>query len=41
MGNKSDLRNERQVSYEEGRSFAAATGMQFLEVSAKENTNVE
>ena len=30
VGNKSDLQSEREVSFEEGKSFAAAMGMEFI-----------
>ena len=41
VGNKCDIKTERQVSTKEGRDFAAAMGMDFIETSAKENINVE
>ena len=37
LGNKSDLQEERQVSEEEGLTFAKENGFFFMEVSAKEN----
>ena len=40
VGNKSDLENERQVTYDEGKNFADMNGMLFLETSAKECKNV-
>lgn len=41
IGNKSDLEDERQVSYEEGQSLAKQFNAPFLETSAKQNINVE
>ncbi|KAL4502165.1 hypothetical protein ABPG72_000400 [Tetrahymena utriculariae] len=35
VGNKCDLKHERQVSYQEGRQLAESLGMLFFEVSAK------
>ena len=35
VGNKLDLENERQISYEEGESFAQKNNMYFFETSAK------
>ena len=40
IGNKNDLENERQVSYEEGESFAKENGLLFLETSAKTANNI-
>jgi len=40
VGNKSDLEDERQVSYEQGEEFAKEIGMQFLETSAKNDEQV-
>jgi len=40
IGNKNDLENERQVSYEEGESFAKENGLLFLETSAKTAKNI-
>ena len=40
MGNKCDLENQRQVTYDEGKNFADTNGMLFLETSAKECKNV-
>ncbi|CAI2379047.1 unnamed protein product [Moneuplotes crassus] len=40
-GNKSDLEDERQVSYKEGKQLADCYGIQtFFETSAKEGTNI-
>lgn len=41
IGNKSDLEHRRQVSKEEGESFAQENGLVFLETSAKTAANVE
>ena len=41
IGNKTDLEEERQVSYEEGKKFAEKQGLNFLEISAKEYKKVE
>ena len=41
IGNKSDLKQERCVSYEEGESLALRYGIGFLETSAKERINVD
>ena len=40
IGNKIDLENQRQVPTEEGRKFADDNGMKFIEVSAKDGTNL-
>lgn len=41
IGNKSDLDHRRQVTVEEGESFAKENGLIFLETSAKTAANVE
>ncbi|KAM9983540.1 hypothetical protein ACTFIY_000277 [Dictyostelium cf. discoideum] len=41
IGNKSDLDNERQVTFQEGKDLARCLGMSFMEVSAKTRLNVE
>jgi len=41
IGNKNDLEHKRAVSTEEGRAFADANGLLFLETSAKTAFNVE
>jgi small GTP-binding protein len=41
IGNKADLAHEREVSYEEGRQFAEAHGLLFLETSAKSGQGVD
>ena len=35
IGNKNDLEDKRQISYNEGKEFASINGMQFFETSAK------
>jgi len=40
IGNKMDLDNEREVSFEEGQLFAQTNHMSFFEVSAKTGENV-
>lgn len=41
IGNKVDLENERQVSFEEGQAFAKKHDLVFFETSAKSAHNVE
>lgn len=41
IGNKSDMINERKVSYEQGKQLAENYGIPFFESSAKEAINVE
>jgi small GTP-binding protein len=41
VGNKCDLREERKVGAEEGRILADECKCTFMEVSAKENINIE
>lgn len=41
VGNKSDLRQSREVEEEEGKTLAEIEGLCFLETSALENQNVE
>jgi GTPase SAR1 family protein len=40
VGNKSDLEQSRQISYDQGKEFAEIHGMKFIETSAKMNSNV-
>ena len=39
-GNKIDLKDKREVSYEEGEKFSEEKKMDFFEISAKEETNL-
>ena len=41
VGIKSDLSNERVVSFDEGRQLADSYGIKFFEASAKENLNID
>ena len=41
VGNKSDLASKRAVTYEAGKEFADSLGIEFVETSAKNATNVE
>ncbi|EAL72419.1 Ras GTPase [Dictyostelium discoideum AX4] len=41
IANKSDLDDERQVTYQEGENFANRFGMSFMEVSAKYKLNID
>lgn len=41
VGNKCDLREEREVTVEEGTAAATKFGLSFLETSAIEATNVD
>lgn len=40
VGNKSDLEEQRQVSRDEGKAVAEKLGMNFIETSARDGTNV-
>ena len=40
LGNKCDLNDDREIQTEEGQAFAIRNGMEFMETSAKMNTNV-
>ena len=40
LGNKADLKDQRQVSHEEGRDLALENGYMFMESSCKDNYNV-
>ncbi|KAL2716937.1 ras-related protein Rab-14 isoform X2 [Vespula squamosa] len=41
IGNKSDLEDQRDVTYEEAKQFADENGLMFVEASAKTGHNVE
>lgn len=41
VGNKTDLADARQVSYETAQEFASTLNVAYIETSAKEATNVE
>ena len=41
VGNKSDLEDKREVSFEEAQEVAQKNGMAFIETSALDSTNVE
>lgn len=41
VGNKSDLVAKRAVTFEQGQEFANSLGIDFVETSAKNSTNVE
>ena len=40
VGNKADLEGERMVSITRGQQMAHSLGMEFMETSAKDNTNI-
>lgn len=41
IGNKDDLKTEREVSTEEGQEFADKHNLMFMETSAKTGHNIE
>ena len=41
IGNKNDMEQDREVSYQEGEEFAKRKGMLFFETSTKTAHNVE
>ena len=41
VGNKCDLVDDRKVTTEEAKDFADQHGLEFLETSAKDSTNVD
>ena len=41
IGNKCDMVTSREVSYEEAQNLAQEIGVQYFEVSCKENINIE
>ena len=40
MGNKSDLADKREVTFEEGQEMARHYGIEFIETSAKDTVNI-
>jgi GTPase SAR1 family protein len=41
IGNKIDLEEKREVSYEEGKNFAEENNLLFFETSAKDGNNIQ
>merc|ERR1712154_617290 len=41
IGNKSDLSNKREVSYDAAKSFAEELDIEYIETSAKESYNID
>jgi Ras-related protein Rab-8A len=41
VGNKSDMEDKRVISYEQGQALARELGIEFIEASAKNNSNVD
>mmetsp|Transcript_17231 Transcript_17231/g.18700 ORF Transcript_17231/g.18700 Transcript_17231/m.18700 type:complete len:121 (+) Transcript_17231:431-793(+) len=41
VGNKFDLDSQRVVTFEQGQEFAKSMGMEYIETSAKNSTNVD
>ena len=41
IGNKTDLEEQRGVSYEEGKNFAEENNLLFFETSAKDGNNIQ
>ena len=41
VGNKCDLDQKRQISFENGKELADKYGIKFMETSAKETTNID
>ena len=41
VGNKSDLNDDREISFEEGNLFAKNNDIKFMETSAKNNENIK
>ena len=41
IGNKNDLEENRQVTYNEGKEFASINGMEYFETSAKTSYKVQ
>ncbi len=41
VGNKTDLEDKREITYNKGKEFADTYGLKFVETSAKKNLNVK
>jgi Ras-related protein Rab-1A len=41
VGTKSDLDESRNIKYEDGKKYAESLGMNFIETSSKNNTNIK
>ena len=41
IGNKNDLDDKREVTYDQGKEFAQTNGMEFFETSAKTSYQVQ
>ena len=41
IGNKNDLTENREVSFEEGEKLATSKGLDFLEINSRDNVRVE
>ena len=41
IGNKTDLEDKREITYNKGKEFADTYGLKFVETSAKKNLNVK
>ena len=41
VGNKKDLTEKRQVSTEEAKDFTSKNGLQYIETSAKDSSNIQ
>ncbi len=41
LGNKCDAESQRQITYEQGKNLADKNNIEFMETSAKENTNIQ
>ena len=41
IGNKTDMEDNRKISFDNGHKYASQCGMMFIETSAKDSTNVD
>jgi Ras-related protein Rab-1A len=41
VGTKSDLEESRNIKYDDGKKYAESLGIQFIETSSKNNTNIK